>query len=260
MIRDREPALLLLGTPEQFGADLRGRRAARDDRHPDVVPERGRRGGLRRTRRPDRRSSSSSAARRWRTPWPTWPPRWAGTPRSSTAATSPATTLDARSVVVVATQGHGDEEALERAVSAPAGVHRPGRLAQARRGRARRTSPTAACPATCSTGCACPSAWTSATPPTARSRSRSWPSWCSCGPPARSDRPPRGERPGRAAAARRDRHGDRPGVRDDRDRRRRQPPARARRDDVLVLLRGLPRPVRGRSRAVPVHRLAGQEA
>ena len=34
-----------------------------------------------------------------------------------------------------------------------------------------------------------------------------------------------------------------------------QPPARARRDDVLLLLRGLPRPVRGRSRALPVHRL-----
>ena len=38
----REPALLLLGTPEQFGADLRAG-APRDDGRPDLVPERGRR-------------------------------------------------------------------------------------------------------------------------------------------------------------------------------------------------------------------------
>ena len=164
--------------------------------------------------------------------------------------------LDARSVVVVATQGHGDEEALERAVAAqPAFV---GLVAsqQAWRGRARLPRRPRRLPRG---------------PRPGAGPGRAGP---------RPHRPPRDRRldPGRAGAAaghrrpragasavgrtardapaRRDRHGDRPGVRDDRERRRRQPPARARRDDVLVLLRGLPRPVRGRSRAVPVHRLA----
>ena len=42
-----------------------------------------------------------------------------------------------RSMVVVATQGHGDEEAIEQAVAARARLRRAGRLAQARRGRPR---------------------------------------------------------------------------------------------------------------------------
>ena len=44
---------------------------------------------------------------------------------------------DGHSMVVVATQGHGDEEAMEQAVAARPGLPRPGRLAAPRRGRPR---------------------------------------------------------------------------------------------------------------------------
>ena len=69
--------------------------------------------------------------------------------------------LNARSIVVVATQGHGDEEAIEHAVSAlPAFV---GLVASRKRGEAvlGYLWPTAACRATCSTGSACRSGSTS---------------------------------------------------------------------------------------------------
>ena len=133
VIRDREPALLLLGTPEQFGPTCRPgvphgmtvipiscqSEGAVEVYVEPVVPT---------------VHSPSSVARRWRTPWPTWPPRWTGAPWSSTPTTSPADGLDGRSVVVVATQGHGDEEAVERAVGAePAFV---GLVASQKRGEA----------------------------------------------------------------------------------------------------------------------------
>ena len=71
-------------------------------------------------------------------------------------------------------------------------------------------------------------------------------------------RPEAGAEPVAAAA---DQRGDRPGVRHDRDRRRVRlvgAHARARRDDVPLLLRRLPRPVRRRPRALP-HRSGGLE-
>ena len=107
-----------------------------------------------------------------------------------------------RSMVVVATQGHFDEEAVEQAVAArPAylglvGSERRGRGAARLPGRARRARRTS------STGSACPPGWTWARPRTRRSPSRSWPSWSSCARPApwRAGRRPRtAARPGPAA-------------------------------------------------------------
>ena len=99
-----------------------------------------------------------------------------------------------RSLVVVATQGHGDEEALELVRPAAAGVPRPGRLPQARACRCWSTSPSAASRRTSSTACTRRSGSTSATPRTARSRWPSSPSWCSAGPRVSSQPPGRGRR------------------------------------------------------------------
>ena len=106
-----------------------------------------------------------------------------------------ATEVDARSVVVVATQGHGDEEAVEHAVKgSPAYVG----LVASRSGvrRCSRSSPTGECRSTSSIGCGCRSASTWATRRTARSRCRFSPSWSSCGQQGRLasdhvERPPR---------------------------------------------------------------------
>ena len=101
---------------------------------------------------------------------------------------------------IVATQGHGDEEAIEQAVSAfPAFV---GVVASRKRGEALLgTWPTAASRRTCSTGYGCRSGSTSATPRTARSRWRSWPNWCSAAPPASCSRTPSPAHRRRAAEA-----------------------------------------------------------
>ena len=53
------------------------------------------------------------------------------------AAEFAAADADEASMVVVATQGHGDEEAVEQAVAAQPGLPGPGRVGQARRGGAR---------------------------------------------------------------------------------------------------------------------------
>ena len=107
-----------------------------------------------RAREPSRCSSSpsspsstcsSSAARRWSSCSPSWPPTSAGRPASATCPGSAPTTSTSGRLVVVATQGHGDEEALELVRPRAAGVPRPGRLAQARRRRCWSTSPSAAC-------------------------------------------------------------------------------------------------------------------
>ena len=219
--RDGEPRLLLLGTPEQFGAAVPDGMTV----DPDLLPERGRAGGL-------HRAGAAGAAPRRRRPLADG--AHAGRPgrrarlarrRSSTAPTSPPADVDARSIVVVATQGHGDEEALEQAVAArPAYV---GLVASrdAGRGRARlpRRPGRAAGPARPGAGAgrARPRPHH---PPGDRGRHPG-----RAGPAAgvrRAGRPrsrparPRGRC--RPSAARRV---DRPGLRDDRGRRRRQPPA-----------------------------------
>ena len=208
-------------------------------RHPDLVPERGRDGGVHRTGRPDpapgRRRPLADGAHAV----PTWPVRSAGGPTVVDGADFSPPTLDAR-----VGRGGRDPGPRRRGGGRAGGVGRRPRSsgwsppASAAR-RCSATSPTGACRGTCSTGCGCRSGSTSATPRTARSRWRSWPSWSSCGPPARSAPEPRSD----AAVAPRDR-GDRPGVRHDGHGRRRQPSARARRRHLLLLLRRLPRRVR----------------
>ena len=111
-----------------------GHRARRRRDRADRVSERRRAGGLRGTRPAVAAARRRSAAR---PPWtrsPGWRPRSAGAPWSwTTAATrrSPAAGraiteldlrrgVDDRSFVVVATQGHYDEDALERALATPA--------------------------------------------------------------------------------------------------------------------------------------------
>ena len=112
-IADRQPRLLLLGTPEQFGSVPDGMTvipiACQSEGALEVYvepvlvqPAPGR----------DRRVADGPHAA-----GPRAVPS-AGTWSSSTAPISPTRQLDARSVVVVATQGHGDEEAIERAVAA----------------------------------------------------------------------------------------------------------------------------------------------
>ena len=191
VIRDREPALLLLGTPEQFGADLQGPGVPHGM---TVIPI---------------SCQSEGAVEVYVEPVvPTVQLTVVGhSPMAHTLADLAAALdwhaevvgvddfsgdgLDARSVVVVATQGHGDEEALERAIAAePAFV---GLVASRKRGEAvlgyladRGVSREGLDRVRVRSG------WTSATRPIARSPSRSWPSWCSCGPPAPSGRvPPR---------------------------------------------------------------------
>jgi xanthine dehydrogenase accessory factor len=134
VIRDREPALLLLGTPEQFGADLPGQgvphgvtvipiscqsEGALEVYVEPVVPT------IRLTvvgRSPMAHTLADlAAALDWQA-------------EVVDAGEFTGDGLDARSVVVVATQGHGDEEALERAIAArPAFV---GLVASHRRGEA----------------------------------------------------------------------------------------------------------------------------
>ena len=97
--------------------------------------------------------------------------RSAGGRTWSTSPTSAGAGRDARSVVVVATQGHGDEEAMEQAVAGRPGLRRSGRLAQAGRGGARLPRRPRRPPASCSTGCGSRSGSTSATRHTARSPS-----------------------------------------------------------------------------------------
>jgi len=59
-------------------------------------------------------------ARRWRTRWPASPGHCAGVPSLSRPRTSPRPPPPASRWSVVATQGHGDEEAVEQAVRRPA--------------------------------------------------------------------------------------------------------------------------------------------
>ena len=134
VIRDREPVLLLLGTPEQFGAGMQGpgvpigmtvipiscqSEGAVEVYVEPVVPT------IRLTvvgRSPMAHTLADLAAAL----------DWHAEVVDASAFTGEG--LDARSVVVVATQGHGDEEALERAVSAaPAFI---GLVASRKRGEA----------------------------------------------------------------------------------------------------------------------------
>lgn len=134
VIRDREPALLLLGTPEQFGAGLEG----------PGVP-------LGMTVIPISCQSEGAVEVYVEPVVPTVQLTIVGySPMAHTLGDLAAALdwnaevvgvdeftgdgLDARSVVVVATQGHGDEEALERALSAaPAFI---GLVASRKRGEA----------------------------------------------------------------------------------------------------------------------------
>ena len=86
------------------------------------------------------------------------------------------------SMVLVATQGHGDEEALMQAIAArPAYV---GLVGSHRRGAAvLGYLASGACPPTSSAGCGSRPELTSAGCHTARSRSLSWPSLSSCARP-----------------------------------------------------------------------------
>ena len=252
MIRDREPALLLLGTPEQFGADLQGPGVPHGM---TVIPISCQsEGAWRSTSNPSSRPSQLAIV--GRSPMAHTLADLAAalglaTPRSSTPATSPATgwtparswwsrpratatrrrssrpcTAQPAFVGLVASRKRGeavlgylaDRGRLPRRTRPGAGARRAGPRPH-RPPRDRRLDPGRAGPAA------------------GRRRTRT----------GRVDAGRHGTAPARRAG-----HGDRPGVRDDGERRRRQPPAGARRDDVLVLLRGLPRPVRGRSRAVPV--------
>ena len=107
---------------------------------------------------------------------------------------------DERSMVVVATQGHGDEEAIEEAIAA-----RPAYLGLV--GSSRRVE----CPPSSSAGSRFRPASTSAGRRTGKSPSRSWRSWSSCvlpgnwqptprpGRPAPPARPPSPDRPARVS-------------------------------------------------------------
>ena len=128
-IAEREPRLLLLGTPEQFGHADAGRHAG----HPHLLPERGRLGGLHRAGHPHAAPGRRRPVADGATPWSTSAARSAGGPTWSTAPDFTAADADARSIVVVATQGHGDEEAVEQAaLGRPAYV---GLVASRKRGR-----------------------------------------------------------------------------------------------------------------------------
>ena len=173
-ILEREPRLLLLGTPEQFGGAV-----------PDgirVIPIACSSEGALEVfvepvipvpsvvvvgRSPMAQTLADMVtALGWRSRLVDWPEFTADQ-------------VDARSIVVVATQGHGDEEALQQAALArPAYL---GLVASRRRGEtvlgylADRGTP-----AECSSACTYRPASTSAPPRTARSRSPSSRSSCSC--------------------------------------------------------------------------------
>ena len=91
-------------------------------------------------------------------------------PGSCPQPTSPRPTSTTRSIVVIASQGHGDEEAVALCGVGRSRVRRPGRVPQARRVRCSPTSPSAAYPGTSWTGSTRPSGSTSAAPATRRSR------------------------------------------------------------------------------------------
>ena len=139
-------------------------RARGHGRHPALVPERGRAGGLHRAGACRRPTSSSSVARRWsHTLRDLAQVLGLAEPTLVDGADFSATEVDARAVVVVATQGHGDEDAVEHAVTRLACLRRPGRVAASAARRCSATSPSGACRSTCSTGCGCRSASTSGT-------------------------------------------------------------------------------------------------
>ena len=101
--------------------------------------------------------------------------------------------VDDRSFVVVATQGHYDEDALERALATPAiyvGLVASAKRADAVLGYLRDRG----VPADRSRGCTPRPASTSGTSAPTRSPSRSWPRSCSCAPPASSTPRPRQRR------------------------------------------------------------------
>ena len=96
--------------------------------------------------------------------------------------------VDERSYVVVATQGHFDEEALEHALATPAALRRLGRVPQAGRRGARLPARPRGVRTRRSRACTRRPAWTWATCPPTRSPWRSWPRSCSSGRPERSRR------------------------------------------------------------------------
>ena len=219
--RGRRPGCCCSGTT---GAVRRGG-AGRDDRGADLLPERGRAGGLHRAgaarAAPGGRRPLADGARRW----PSWPGRSAGAP---TLVRRPGLLRGRRGRAL---HGRGRHPGPRRRGGGRAGGRGPARLPGPGRPRARAgrpcsaTSPTGACRRTSSTGSGSRPAWTSGRHRTRRSRSRSWPSWSSCGPPARwrlqagaaaQVRAAGGQRPGCARPAR-------PGLRDDRDGGRVQP-------------------------------------
>ena len=107
--------------------------------------------------------------------------------------------VDERSYVVVATQGHFDEDALEHALATPAALRRLGRVPQAGRRGARLPPRPRGARRTRWRGCTRRRAWTWVTCRPTRSPSRSWPRSCSSARPGRSRpersprRPPRHE-------------------------------------------------------------------
>ena len=156
-------------------------------------------------------------------------------------STSTLAGVDDRSFVVVATQGHYDEDALERALATPGG---------ATSGWSPRRSAPTPCSATCATGasptsssrgCTRRPGSTSGTSRARRSRWRSWRSSCSCGPPATLDAR-RGPRRPRRHEAIDPVCGMTVDVAGARYR------TVARRSHDLLLLRGVPGAVRGRTR------------
>ena len=181
-IIDREARLLLLGTPEQFGAAV-----------PDgmtVIPISCQSEGALEVyiepvlptphlvvvgRSPMAQTLADlSRALGWRAAWWTSRAFSAPTPTPARSSSSPPRAM--------ATRRRSSRPSLAR----PAYV---GLVASRKRGEAvLGYLADRGCRRTCSTGSGCRSVSTSATPRTARSRSRSWPSSCSSGPPGRSSR------------------------------------------------------------------------
>ena len=130
-IVDGEPRLLLLGDARRSSDTCPTGMAV----IPISVPERGGARGLHRAggldASPGGRRSLADVAHVARA----GPGARAGGPSSSMARNSRRPTVDARAVVVVATQGHGDEEAVEHAVNGSPAYRRPGGVAEARRAR-----------------------------------------------------------------------------------------------------------------------------
>ena len=172
------PRLLLLGTPDQFGAAV-------PDGHDAWCRSRAR------ARAPWRCTSSRCCRpRTWwwsgRSPMAAHPRRPGRGPgladRAAHAAEFSAGDADER------LHGGGGHPGPRRRGGGgaghrrPAGVPRPGRLPAPRRGRARLPRGPGR-PADQLDRVRSRPGWTSATPRTGRSRSRSWPSWCSCARP-----------------------------------------------------------------------------